>query len=306
MHTDWYLDFQAAAGANQPGILPGGFPWPTGFKNGVYVTGGKCFDVEHFILISSGLSILTDLLMLFIPIYMVYDLQLTPKKKTVVLLVLCMGLGYVRTHVRSSNARADILPLISVTAVGAARFEILYSGYNPKIGQDINFSVRSTISMIETDLALVTGCIPDLFPLIRRCFPNFLRSEPHALEPNPYPYITNSGSGLRSSTISESRSSYSQRVRKILSPNTSQNMTSIDEEMDIAYGMETFNWRGDNVRGPEVEVKGGADVEPLPGNQEADIGEVMDGNVMGIVKTTQFTVEEGDANSEYEKKWSNV
>jgi len=83
-------------------------------------------------------------------------------------------------------------------------------------------------------------------------------------------------------------------------------MTSIDEEMDIAYGMETFNWRGDNVRGPEVEVKGGADVEPLPGNQEADIGEVMDGNVMGIVKTTQFTVEEGDANSEYEKKWSNV
>jgi hypothetical protein len=84
-------------------------------------------------------------------------------------------------------------------------------------------------------------------------------------------------------------------------------MTSIDEEMDIAYGMETFNWRGDNVRGPEVEVKGGADLDVFPGtgSQEADIGDVMEGNVMGIVKTTQFTVEEGDANSEYENKWSN-
>lgn len=86
---------QAAAGANQAGILPGGYPWPTGFKDGVYVVGGQCYNLEYFLLISSALSIFTDLLMLFIPIYMVYDLQLTAKKKTVVLLVLCMGLGYV-------------------------------------------------------------------------------------------------------------------------------------------------------------------------------------------------------------------
>lgn len=89
---------QDAAGANQPGFLPGGYPWPTGFKNGVYVTGGSCYNLEEFLLISSGLSILTDIFMLLIPIYMVYDLQLAPKKKTVVLLVLCMGLGYVFTH----------------------------------------------------------------------------------------------------------------------------------------------------------------------------------------------------------------
>lgn len=75
--------------------------------------------------------------------------------------------------------------------------------------------------------------------------------------------------------------------------------------MDIAYGMETFSWRGDNVRGPETEVKGGAELEELRGISENDIGEVMEGNVMGIVKTTQFTVEERDAESVFETKWSN-
>lgn len=87
---------QLAAGANEPGMTPYG-PWPTGFKDGKYVVGGHCFNLEDFILVSSGLSILTDLLMLFIPIYMVYDLQLTRKKKIVVLIVLCMGLRYVLT-----------------------------------------------------------------------------------------------------------------------------------------------------------------------------------------------------------------
>ncbi|KUJ20171.1 uncharacterized protein LY89DRAFT_780008 [Mollisia scopiformis] len=281
------LAAQNAVGANQPGLLPNRIPWPTGFKNGVYVTGGECFNLEYFLLITSGLSIFTDLLMLLIPIYMVYDLQLTPKKKVVVLIVLCMGL--------------------SVTAVGAARFQILYSGYQPNPNKDINFSIRSTISQIETDLALVTGCIPDLFPLVRRCFPNFLRSEPRVLPPNPYPYDSGSNSGLRNSTVSDSRrSSYSRRVKKILTPNTSKNMESIDEEMDIGHGMETFNWRGDNVRGAEVEVKGGADVEVFTVSEGADIDDVMGGNVNAIVKTTQFTVEEQDADSVYEHKWSNV
>lgn len=234
-----------------------------------------------------------------------YDLQLTPKKKFVVLIVLCMGLRYF-SKLRTQMYNVLYADFYSVTAVGAARFEILYSGYHARKGEDLNFSVRSTISQIETDLALVTGCIPDLFPLVRRCFPGFLRSEPRILPPNPYPYISESGlgSGLRSSTISESRSSYSRRVRKILTPNTSRNMSSIDEEMDIAHAMETFIWRGDNVRGAEVEVKGNADIE-VSSSQAGIIEEALDSG-KSIVKTTQFTVEEQDADSLYEKKWSNV
>lgn len=96
-------------------------------------------------------------------------------------------------------------------------------------------------------------------------------------------------------------------MKKILTPNTSKGMESVDEEYDlglgVGHGMETFGWRGDNVRGADVEVKGGADV----GIEERDIGELAaEAGGMGIVKTTQFTVEEQDANSLYEKKWSNV
>lgn len=104
--------------------------------------------------------------------------------------------------------------------------------------------------------------------------------------------------------MSEGRSSYSRRVRKILTPNTSRNMSSVDEEMDIAHALETFNWRGDSVRGAEVEVKGNADIE-VSSSQAGIIEEALD-NGNTIVKTTQFTVEEQDADSLYEKKWSNV
>lgn len=83
-------------------------------------------------------------------------------------------------------------------------------------------------------------------------------------------------------------------------------MSSIDEEASVAYGMETFNWRGDNVRGAEVEVKGGADAITFSSSQEANIEEVL-GNSNCIVKTTHFVVEEQDAVSiSEEKKWSNV
>lgn len=126
------------------------------------------------------------------------------------------------------------------------------------------------------------------------------------MPPNPYPYDSGSNSGPRASTISDSRSSYSRRIKKILSPNTSKNMSSIDEEIDTAYGMDTFSWRGDNVRGTEVEVRGGTDVEAFAGSEDREIGAVVASNLNRIVKTTQFTIEEQDADSVYEKKWSNV
>jgi hypothetical protein len=83
---------QAIAGATDPGNYRGR-QLLTGFKDGAYVKGGDCIDMGNFLLITAGISIFTDLLILLIPVYMVYDLQLTPKKKFVVLLVLCMGVA---------------------------------------------------------------------------------------------------------------------------------------------------------------------------------------------------------------------
>lgn len=85
-------------------------------------------------------------------------------------------------------------------------------------------------------------------------------------------------------------------------------MSSVDEEneADSAYGMETFNWRGDNPRSADVNVKGGAEVAVSTSSQEGIIAETVSSGE-GIVKTTQFTVEEQDAeNVDDGEKWSNV
>lgn len=64
------LAAQKAQGANETVIIPGYGP-VSGFKDGKYVTGGKCFDRPKFVLVAAGLAILTDMLILCIPVYMV-------------------------------------------------------------------------------------------------------------------------------------------------------------------------------------------------------------------------------------------
>ncbi|KAK0099950.1 hypothetical protein ONS95_013228 [Cadophora gregata] len=265
---------QIAAGATDPGVYYG-YPIPTGFKNGKYVHGGECIDMGNFLLITAGISILTDLLILLIPVYMVYDMQLTPKKKSVVLLVLCMG--------------------VAVTAVGITRLWILFRNYHPRKGQDWSYSVKSTIANIETGLALVTGCIPDLFPLLRLFFPNFLRSEPH-LAPNPYP------------VKSESGSSVSRRMRNVLTSSRSRHRTAFDEERSITFGLETFGWRSDELRMADVDGSfdgGGTSSQgSLTRSEETAVEEVNNAND-GILKTTMYVVRSRQ-NSDEQSRWSVV
>ena len=101
------LAAQKAAGANEPGMTPYG-PVPSGFKDGRYVTGGKCFNQIDFLMIAAGLTIFTDLLILAIPIYMVYDLQMKRKKKLTVIIILCMGIWQVQRIF--FNLSRDTLP----------------------------------------------------------------------------------------------------------------------------------------------------------------------------------------------------
>jgi len=64
------LAAQKAQNATEVVFIPGYGP-VSGFKNGVYVRGGQCFNRAMFIMIAAGLAILTDLMILCIPIYMV-------------------------------------------------------------------------------------------------------------------------------------------------------------------------------------------------------------------------------------------
>jgi hypothetical protein len=47
-----------------------GYGYISGSKDGKYVTGGKCFDRAMLFMVAAGLAILTDLIILCIPVYM--------------------------------------------------------------------------------------------------------------------------------------------------------------------------------------------------------------------------------------------
>jgi hypothetical protein len=53
--------------------------------------GGQCFQQVDFLLITAGLSVLTDILILLIPAAMVWHLQMPRKKKIAVWVVLSLG-----------------------------------------------------------------------------------------------------------------------------------------------------------------------------------------------------------------------
>lgn len=61
---------QEAQNATEVVILPGYGP-VSGFKNGKYVYGGRCYDRVKFVMVAAALAIGTDLLILCIPVYMV-------------------------------------------------------------------------------------------------------------------------------------------------------------------------------------------------------------------------------------------
>ncbi len=68
----------------------------TGMKDGVLILGGKCFQQRNFYVATAGLSLLTDLMVMVIPIWMVWGLQMKLRKKIVVVGILTLGSRYVR------------------------------------------------------------------------------------------------------------------------------------------------------------------------------------------------------------------
>jgi Fungal rhodopsin domain len=64
------LAAQKAQNATEEYLIPG-YGMLSGFKDGKYVFGGHCFDRSMFIMVAAGLAILTDLMILCIPVYMV-------------------------------------------------------------------------------------------------------------------------------------------------------------------------------------------------------------------------------------------
>ncbi|KFY90469.1 hypothetical protein V500_05168 [Pseudogymnoascus sp. VKM F-4518 (FW-2643)] len=156
------LAAQKAAGADSDGML-----------NGEKVKGGHCFHQVQFFLGSAGLAVLTDLIVLAIPTVIVWDLKMSRRRKIVAIGMLSAG--------------------AVVTAVSIARIAIYNWRFSPD-NHDQSYGVGYTISSIEANLAVVTGSIPALKPLVTRFVPRFFSSEKdYSDRPSGYPRGHRSG-----------------------------------------------------------------------------------------------------------------
>ncbi|KAK6612799.1 putative CFEM domain-containing protein [Botrytis cinerea] len=213
-----------------------------------------------------GKYITGDLLVLCIPIYVVKDLKMNSQKKAAAIFILCMGLG--------------------VTAIGICRLVFTYRAFYPNV-PDPGLNVDSTISQIETGLALVIGCVPDLLPLIRLLVPGFFNfATRQSTHPARYPY---------SSTLDSKRKPQGQS--DILNNTTYQE-----------HGLDVLKLRPNNgLVQRETHVRGAASTDSLTGSQiemfDKNIDDKSDSKT--IIKTTHFSVKESDLNDP-SKTWSNV
>ncbi|KAI9648170.1 hypothetical protein NHQ30_002802 [Ciborinia camelliae] len=263
------LAAQVKANATDPGIGPYG-PVTSGFKDGKYVRGGKCINSINFLLITAGLTIFTDLLVLCIPIYMVKDLKISRRKKIAAIFILCMGLG--------------------VTAVSICRLQFTWRVFHPT-NPDPGLNVNSTISQIETGLALATGCVPDLLPLLRLLMPGFFNfATRKSTHPAQYPYPTTFGS------------------RKKSKGQSAQDDNILKDTVYEEHGLDDLKLRPNNgLVQRETHVTGAASTDSLTGSQIEIFDKSIDDKSESttIVKTTHFSVKESDL-SNPKKTWSNV
>lgn len=62
-----------------------------GQVDGVTIFGGTCIDQIQFFLVSAGLAVMTDVIVLIIPTVIVWDLQMPLRKKIMAIGMLSVG-----------------------------------------------------------------------------------------------------------------------------------------------------------------------------------------------------------------------
>lgn len=113
---------------------------------------GTCINTPHFFITTAGLTILTDVLVLIIPTWLLWDLQMKPRKKIATVFLLSLG--------------------CLVTSISVFRLWFLVTIYYGSPDPDPTYSVAGTASGIEVNVAIITACGPSMKPLIVRYLPS--------------------------------------------------------------------------------------------------------------------------------------
>ncbi|KAI6373123.1 hypothetical protein MCOR25_003522 [Pyricularia grisea] len=113
---------------------------------------GTCIDRPAYYVARAVLNVVTDIVVLIMPIWIFWDLKMNKKVRWALIFVFMLG--------------------FIATIVGCIRLWLLISPYlDPVEGADWSFSVGFTITAMEVNIAIWTACLPALWPLGRQWFP---------------------------------------------------------------------------------------------------------------------------------------
>lgn len=139
--------------------LPISFNWDLTNPN------GRCVDRRVLYTFTSSFNIVTDLLVLGLPLWILVDLKIPRRTKIALIFVFLLGFMYVTCHL-SDPTFANIHQSVTITSV--VRLVLLVQGlFGLVTSPDPTFNIGFVVSAIETNLALITASAPALRPFFR-------------------------------------------------------------------------------------------------------------------------------------------
>lgn len=182
----------------------------------VFNSNYSCFHEEAFSMSMAAIAILTDILILIIPIAMVWPLRINRRKNLAVGFVL--SLGWV------------------VVAIGLYRIKSFYDFWNV-INPDPTYALGSTVSVFEVNFAIILCCGPAINAIVNYFAPKVFGSR-YGTKPtgytadNPSGYEMPSGQPRRYRLPSLSSMADTERSYRMMDDGQVGNAGSRDEIMN--------------------------------------------------------------------------
>lgn len=116
---------------------------------------GHCYDVTTYVIASVCVVILTDIMVVIMPTWMIYDLHMSWGRKIIIISFLSFG--------------------FAVIAIGIIRLEYFVRLF--VYGQDRKETIEQTYSTMESNIAIIGACGPTIKWMLGLCIPSLRSTE---------------------------------------------------------------------------------------------------------------------------------
>jgi len=150
-------------------------PISAAFRVAMYPN-AHCTNILTIYLSSIPLNIITDLVLLFLPLPVLTGMRLPRKQKIIVIVTFSFGIFVVAVDV----VRISYLQAASMMRLAEVQSAVATDGSSNAVETDSSFFLAFSFmwSAIEVAVGIMVACVPGLKPLVARFIPNMLR-DPH-------------------------------------------------------------------------------------------------------------------------------